>query len=98
MVHGKSPPLSFALLGTAFHMDCLHQAYGQIILPSYDLYFVLSMLRCQHETPLDAEEIAAIGVEFVVSTAMILLTQGCMLPDWLAKRNLQHKQPEHLQR
>lgn len=78
-------------------MNCLNQAYGQAILPSYDLQFVLSMLQCQHESPLDAEYIATIGVESVVMTARILLTQGYMRLDSLAKRNLQHKQPEHLQ-
>ena len=98
MVHGKSPPLSFALLGTAFHIDFLNQAYEQAIVPSYDRYFVLSMLRCQHDRPLDAEDVAIIGVESMAMTARILLTQGYMRLDWLAKSNLQHKQLEHLQR
>ena len=46
------------------------------------------ILRIHHATPLDAENIATIGVESGVMTASILLTQGYMRLDWLAKRNL----------
>ena len=47
-------------------MECLNQTMDRLY---------------QHDTPLDGEDIARIGAEYVVKAARIMLTQGHMHRD-----------------